>query len=217
MARDGDRSIAGLSEAEPSSEPDADASARHPFAIAGEQRYREVNVVGAGGLGTVLLAHDERLARDVALKRMGPMVDAQQAAAQFAREARITARLDHPGIVPIHDAGVTADGRLFYTMRLIRGRSLAELAAQTPDLAARVALTNAVAAACHAVGYAHRRGVDPLDVGVGELRYGCGNCTDDYRQKRQPRREKYAHAIVQGIANLKPKIHRDLSKTQLDD
>ena len=57
----------------------------------------------------------------------------------------------------------------------------------------------------------------PDDVGVGELRYGCGNCTDDNRQKRQRRREKYAHAIPQGIANLRPKIHRDLSKTQLDD
>lgn len=174
MARDGDRSIAGLSEAEPSAELDADTSARHPFAITDEQRYREVNVVGAGGLGTVLLAHDERLARDVALKRMGPMVDAQQAAAQFAREARITARLDHPGIVPIHDAGVTADGRLFYTMRLIRGRSLAELAAQATDLAARVALSNAVATACHAVGYAHRRGVvhrdlKPANIMVGEF------------------------------------------------
>ncbi|MEZ4399868.1 MAG: serine/threonine-protein kinase [Kofleriaceae bacterium] len=162
-------SLVGLSEAVPA----APGPGAQPFAIDADRRYHEVEVVGAGGLGTVLLARDQRLDREVALKRIGPGADPTLAAAAFQREARITARLDHPGIVPIHDAGRTADGRLFYTMRLIRGRSLAEVAAATVDADARLALVGAVTAACHAVGYAHRHGVvhrdlKPANVMLGE-------------------------------------------------
>ncbi len=168
---DAHASIAGLSEATATTPA---PSVVHPFETADDQRYRELSVVGAGGLGTVLRAHDQRLDREVALKRIGPGVDEREAAARFAREARITARLDHPGIVPIHDAGRTSDGRLFYTMRLIRGRSLAELASEATTTAARLALVPALAAACHAVGFAHRRRVvhrdlKPANLMVGEL------------------------------------------------
>ncbi len=168
----GPASLAGLSELGEPRVPDN--GARHPFAVADEQRYRELRVVGAGGRGTVLLAHDARLGRDVALKRIGPGLDEGDATERFAHEARITAGLDHPGIVPIHDAGMTDDGRPYYTMRLIRGRSLAELAAEAPSLAARLALTTSVTAAAHAVGHAHRAGVvhrdlKPANIMVGEL------------------------------------------------
>ncbi len=168
-------SIAGLSEGAPGSadSPEAPAGA-HPFETTDDLRYREISVVGAGALGTVLRAHDQRLDREVALKRIGPGVDEREAAARFAREARITARLDHPGIVPIHDAGRTSDGRLFYTMRLIRGRSLAELASEVTTTSARLALVPSLAAACHAVGFAHRRRVvhrdlKPANLMIGEL------------------------------------------------
>lgn len=149
----------------------------HPFGLGEDARYREVEVVGEGGLGTVLRAHDRFLGRDVALKRIGPRARAGTPAAvhdRFLREARITARLDHPGIVPVHDAGVTEDGRLFYTMRLIRGRSLAELAARTTGLPDRLRLLGSITAACHAVGYAHRqrvvhRDLKPANIMVGDL------------------------------------------------
>jgi tRNA A-37 threonylcarbamoyl transferase component Bud32 len=168
----GPRSLVGLSEPAGAGGGDHD-EAHHPFATADDQRYRELRVVGEGGLGTVLLAHDERLAREVALKRIGPTVDERTAAARFLREARITARLDHPGIVPIHDAGITADGRLYYTMRLIRGRSLAEVAAEARTPEARLGLVAALTAACHAVGHAHRQGIvhrdlKPANVMIGE-------------------------------------------------
>ena len=167
-------SLVGLSEAGSAAEAGAGGSADPGFASSDDERYREVSVVGSGGLGTVLLAHDQRLDREVALKRIGPGADERTASARFAREARITARLDHPGIVPIHDAGTTGDGRLFYTMRLIRGRSLGELAGAARDLEARLALVPALTAACHAVGHAHRRGIvhrdlKPANVMVGEL------------------------------------------------
>lgn len=111
----GPASLAGLSEVgEPSGARDG---ARHPFALPDEQRYRELRVVGTGGRGTVLLAHDARLGRDVALKRIGPGLDEGDATERFAHEARITARLDHPGIVPIHDAGLADDGRPYYKPR----------------------------------------------------------------------------------------------------
>lgn len=161
-------SIAGLSDAgEPAGTPAGEVPAPR-------ERYREVEVVGSGGLGTVLLAHDELLARDVALKRIGPRADDATAHEQFLREARITARLDHPGIVPIHDAGFTDDGRLFYTMRLIRGRTLGVIAAEAPDLEARLTLVGSVIAACHAVGYAHRkqiihRDLKPSNIMIGDL------------------------------------------------
>lgn len=168
-------SIAGLSEGAPgTADPREAQPGLHPFETTDDLRYRELSVVGAGALGTVLRAHDQRLDREVALKRIGPGVDEREAAARFAREARITARLDHPGIVPIHDAGRTSDGRLFYTMRLIRGRSLAELASEATTAAARLALVPSLAAACHAVGFAHRRRVvhrdlKPANLMIGEL------------------------------------------------
>jgi hypothetical protein len=168
----GPRSLVGLSETADAPAPAAIAG--HPFAIDDDRRYREVTVVGAGGLGTVLLARDQRLDRDVALKRIAARDGDPEAGARFLREARITARLDHPGIVPIHDAGRTADGRLFYTMRLIRGRELLgpDHAAAAPE--ARLGGLGAYIAACHAVGYAHRHGIvhrdlKPANIMIGEF------------------------------------------------
>jgi serine/threonine protein kinase len=69
--------------------------------------YRVLERVGHGGMGVVWLAHDEKLDRRVALKVLDLPLEG---------EARILARLDHPGIVPVYDAGRLADGRLFYAM-----------------------------------------------------------------------------------------------------
>ncbi len=138
------------------------------------ERYQEVAVVGEGGLGTVLRAHDRYLRRDVALKRIGPRARSpgEQAHDRFLREARITARLDHPNIVPVHDAGTTSDGRIYYTMRLIRGRSLAEVAASRSTLDERLALVGGLTAACHAVGHAHRRGIIHRDLKPANIMIG---------------------------------------------
>ena len=168
--RAGDRSIAGLSATD-------EARTAPVLGVAPGPRYHEVEVVGEGGLGTVLRARDRFLGREVALKRIGPRARSGSPAEvhdRFLHEARVTARLDHPGIVPVHDAGVTDDGRMFYTMRLIRGRSLAELAARARTADERLALLGPVTAACHAIGYAHRQGVihrdlKPANIMVGEL------------------------------------------------
>ncbi len=144
----------------------------HPFRAAEGARYDPLDVLGVGGMGTVYAAQDRRLGREVALKVFATDDDVD-ADDRGAREAQITARLEHPGIVPVHDAGVGADGRLFYTMRLVRGRSLVVAFLDAVDLPMRLGLLRHVLAAVHAVGFAHARGVihrdlKPANVMVGE-------------------------------------------------
>jgi len=85
-----------------------------------------VRELGRGGMGTVYEARDTRLERTVALKALSPLDDNADAVERLWREARILARLEHPGIVPIHDVGMLPDGRPYYTMKLVEGRRLDE-------------------------------------------------------------------------------------------
>src|SRR5262249_55472440 len=91
------------------------------------QRFRIVRQHARGGLGTVFFARDEELGRDVALKeiQLGSAHD-PNSRARFIGEAKITGRLEHPGIVPVYGLGAYEDGRPYYAMRLIRGVSLKE-------------------------------------------------------------------------------------------
>ena len=85
-------------------------------------RYQIIGEHARGGLGCVSRAHDRELGRDVAIKeliRRGSLHEVR-----FLREAMITARLEHPGIVPVHDRGVLDDGRPWFTMKEVRGRTL---------------------------------------------------------------------------------------------
>ena len=137
----------------------------HPGSCAGEGepfgRYRILEQLGKGGMGTVYLAVDTLTKRHVALKTIAP--DASQAEAdRFLREVRIAARLDHPGIVTIYDAGVE-EGRAYYTMERIEGGSVADVTqakcAQPPreacDLVRRTA---------EALHHAHEHGVIHRDI-----------------------------------------------------
>src|SRR5262245_43629729 len=100
---------AGWSDAPPGA---AELDDAHPFRVSAGGRYQELDVVGRGGMGQVVVARDRRLGRDVALKRIAAPADAPALAARLAREARVTAILEHPSIVPVYDAGVGDDGRL---------------------------------------------------------------------------------------------------------
>jgi serine/threonine protein kinase len=129
-------------------------------------RYRLLREIGRGGMGTVYVAEDESLGREVALKVVAsPDPDASS---RMLHEARIVARLEHPGIVPIHDAGSLPDGRVFYAMKLVRGKRLDEVAAELP-LPDRLRLFLRV---CEAVAFAHahdvvHRDLKPENVMVG--------------------------------------------------
>ncbi len=126
------------------------------------ERYRVVQEHGRGGLGRVLEARDLRLGRTVALKQMLRASDA--AGARFVREAMITARLEHPSIVPVHDIGRWPSGEPFYSMKLVSGRSLHEVIAAAPTLDRRLALLPSVIAVADAIAYAHSQGIIHRDL-----------------------------------------------------
>ena len=125
-------------------------------------RYEIVSELGRGGMGIVYEVRDTELQRNVAMK---------VANEHWAREARIIAGLEHPGIVPVHDAGALPDGRFFYTMKLVRGTRLDEWTKQPQSLTQRLRL---FARVCEPVAFAHANGVihrdlKPENVMVGEL------------------------------------------------
>ncbi|HEY1548233.1 MAG TPA: serine/threonine-protein kinase [Kofleriaceae bacterium] len=124
------------------------------------ERFEARGELGRGGMGRVTDAYDRALHRPVAIKEM--LAASGLDLARFEREARITAKLEHPGIVPIHDAGRTADGTPFYVMRRIDGRPLDQLIED--KLEVRLALIPNVLAACDAVAFAHARSVVHRDI-----------------------------------------------------
>src|SRR5688572_8082546 len=103
-----------------------------------DARYSITGVAGHGGMGTVYVARDHVLDREVAVKVLDVADQKGSRAARLRKEARILARLDHPGIVPIHDAGTLPDGRTFYVMKLIQGRRLDDFIASPASLPERL-------------------------------------------------------------------------------
>ena len=126
-----------------------------------DARYAITGVAGRGGMGTVYVARDHVLDRDVAVKVLDVADQKGSRAARLQREAHILARLDHPGIVPVHDAGELPDGRTFYVMKLVKGRRLDDLVAQNASLADRL---NAFGRVLDAVAFAHAHGVVHRDL-----------------------------------------------------
>jgi serine/threonine protein kinase/formylglycine-generating enzyme required for sulfatase activity len=120
-------------------------------------RYRWEKLLGRGGMGEVHRVWDGELERAVALKVLyGARALSPEAWEVFLREARLTAGLQHPGIIPVYDLGVLPDGRAWYTMREVQGQSLtadwSQPPADAPDLRRRVLTLVRI---CEAVGYAH--------------------------------------------------------------
>jgi eukaryotic-like serine/threonine-protein kinase len=134
----------------------------------GSDRYTLSRLHATGGIGRVWLARDLGLGRDVALKELRPERADQPALwARFLREAQVTGQLEHPGIVPVYEVGRRPDEQPFYTMRFVRGRTLAEAAQTYHQRRSRGAagrlelreLLSAFVGVCNAVAYAHSRGV----------------------------------------------------------
>ena len=126
-------------------------------------RYEILSELGRGGMGVVYLARDTVLDREVALKIADGADQGTRGAAPavIAHEARILARLEHPGIVPVHDFGELPDGRVYYAMKRVRGERLDKWLAAGRDLTDRLAVFLRV---CDAVAFAHAHGVVHRDL-----------------------------------------------------
>src|SRR5262249_45263775 len=142
-------------------------------------RYLIQERVGEGGMGVVLRVFDQRLRRELALKLMKPGAD-QVAERRFLEEAEVCGRLQHPGIVPLHEVDRLSDGRPFFTMKLIRGRTLAEqLCEACPAGGGRVPQVSlppclkTFEQVCHAVAYAHSEGVIHRDLKPANVMVGA--------------------------------------------
>jgi serine/threonine-protein kinase len=126
-------------------------------------RYAMGETLGEGGMGKVVAAVDLRIGRPVALKTLREAHRGSAAASRaFVDEARITGQLEHPNIIPIHELGVLPDGQPFYSMRIVKRRTLRDvLRGKTWPLAR---LCGVFVQACNAIGYAHTRGVLHRDI-----------------------------------------------------
>jgi serine/threonine protein kinase len=131
-------------------------------------RLEVVEPIGQGGMGTVYRARDRALDREVALKVLRVELSTPEWASRLEREAKILARLEHPGVVPVHDVGTLADGRIYYLMKLVRGQRLDEFA-RTVSLSETL---RAILRVCDTVGFAHahcvvHRDLKPANIMVG--------------------------------------------------
>ena len=161
-------------------------------------KYTFVKELARGGMGTVYLAEDRELNRLVAIKVLNTPEVTDDLRSRMVREAQIIARLEHPGIVPVHDAGTLPDGRIFYAMKFVRGSRLDEYAAQNPPLRDRL---RKFQAACDAVAFAHAHGVIHRDLKPQNIMIGS-----------------FGEVLVLdwGVAKIKPQMNADEYRSDSD-
>jgi serine/threonine protein kinase len=148
------------------------ARLRYRLPTVERENYEMLGEIAVGGIGRIHRAREGRLGRPVAIKELlgeaSPVIEAR-----FVREALITARLQHPSIIPIYEAGRWPTGELFYAMKLVDGRSLAEVL-EGRGYAQRLELLPHVLAVAEAIAYAHSRHIlhrdlKPANILVGEF------------------------------------------------
>ena len=159
-----------------------DLGAPAPAVLARELagRYTGGGEAARGGMGRVLIVRDEQLGREVALKELLPGVGSEAPIgdlteprrARFTREARITAQLQHPAITPVYELGYRPDGTLYYTMKLVRGKTLSRAIAEARSFEERRRLLPHFVDLCQAIAYAHSRGVLHRDIKPGNVMVG---------------------------------------------
>ena len=143
-------------------------------------RYRLKEEFARGGMGAILRVWDEDLRRNLAMKVMiagtegTPTPDARSLG-RFLEEAQVTGQLDHPGIVPVHELGLDPEGRVYFTMKLVRGRTLREvldLASKGQEDWNQTRALGVLLKVCEAVSYAHAKGVIHRDLKPANIMVG---------------------------------------------
>ncbi len=141
-------------------------------------RYTYGPKLGEGGMGEVVLAFDEHIGREVAVKRILREAPSADDRSRFFREARVQGRLEHPAVVPVHELGVDEAGRPYFVMKRLTGKSMGDVlksirAGHTTDVASeRRQLLRALVDVCHAIELAHSRGVVHRDLKPANIMLG---------------------------------------------
>jgi serine/threonine protein kinase len=133
-------------------------------------RYHLIRKLASGGMGTVYLVEDTQLGRQVALKVLDVASTQPGIAERLNHEARIIARLEHPGIVPVHDAGALADDRIYYTMKFVQGLRLDSHIEGIPFISERLRIFQNI---CDTVAFAHAKGVLHRDLKPENIMVGA--------------------------------------------
>jgi len=154
-------------------------------ALTGEgSRYEDLGLIGVGGMGEVRRVRERDLNRTLAMKIIKHEVMAKKSSlARFIEEAQVSAQLQHPSIIPVHELGRMPDGRYYFTMQEIRGRELDDAITSVHDASQHGwqydahgwslrQLITALQKACQAVGYAHARGVIHRDLKPSNIMVG---------------------------------------------
>lgn len=181
--RDGSRKSGSVQGGSTAADPDAPAKPLPAeLSLGSEDKYEVLRELARGGMGAVLLTRDRNVNRDVAMKVMLRQSEAGPAQVyRFLEEAQVTGQLEHPNIVPVHDVGIDAQGRLFFTMKLVRGRSLKDVLdglreGKDKSLAEEFSLTRLLSTfmqVCNAVGFANDRGVVHRDLKPANIMLGA--------------------------------------------
>jgi len=172
-----------------------------------EEKFRVEMLIGRGGMGEVHVVSDEDLKRQVAMKVMRDDIAAgREQRLAFVAEAQATSQLEHPGIPPVHDIGLTPDGRLYFTMKLVQGRTLAEvihdLALKRREVQREYNLHKLVSileTICETMHFAHERGVIHRDLKPENVMLG------DYGE---------VHVMDWGLAHVEAEVDEDVEDAE---
>ena len=142
-----------------------------------QDRYKFIRSIGFGGMKGVLLVHDQDTEREVAMAIMPDFRDRpRRDLNRFVREAHITAKLEHPNIVPVHDIGIDNSGSPYFTMKYLHGQTLAMILHQKQrgidNGYTQSRLLQVLVRVCNAVAFAHSKGICHLDLKPGNIHCG---------------------------------------------
>jgi len=190
------------------------------------QRYQRGKEIAKGGMGAILSAKDLNIRRNVAMKVLLEPSQASKAKVQrFIHEAQITGQLEHPSIVPLHDLGTDAEGKVFYTMKYVEGDTLKDILQKIKDADKKAIkdfplsrLLNIFMRVCDAIAFAHSKNVihrdlKPDNIMIGEygevlvLDWGLAKVLSD-QDKELPKRQE-SKELPEGIHEIVDSIRMD--------